>query len=176
MHYFESQLTSTVKCVREDPFKIVFVGHNRWGDGASTPGLLFFFGLMSLLIAGSRWRFSPGVQETLTLVALAFFAAALIAVVYEKTVTFDLQRKCILIQTLTLFGKRTMIYRCDQLRLHIVDINIRLAEHCGALDLHLPDKNIIRLSVDGSIGISTEKGERLAAATGIPLKKDTTLW
>ena len=171
MHYFESQLTSTIKCVREDAFKIIFQGHYRWGDGASTPGLLALLGLTCLLVAGRHDLLSQNTSYALTITAVGFFAATIALVAYEKTVVFDLQRQCILVHTLSLLGGRTMIYRPETSRLKVENIHIRLAENCGAVDLYLSAKKIIRLSVDGDFRMSQEKARRLTDATGITLLK-----
>ena len=169
MHHFESQLTSTVKCIREDPFKIVFRGHNRWGDGQSFLALFSVFGFVLLLMADHRWGFSSTTQEIVVIAALGFFTAAAAILIYEKTTTFDLQRKDILVRTLSLFGKRTKTYRPSDARLKVENIHIRLAENCGAIDLYLPDQTIIRLSVDRVFSRSAEKAKRLSENTGILL-------
>lgn len=158
MHYFESQLVSTVKPVKETDQEVVFVGHYRHGDGASIPGFALAFGATLPFFAG-------GGALPLSISGLLFVGAVAFAV-FQKKITIRSRLGRVEVSTRTLFGASSTNYPVSDARLQAQKIHIRLAEDCGAIDLLLPDQTI-RLSVCGRFDRSLSVTKRLSDLSGI---------
>ena len=160
MHYFESQLVSTVRAVEETDGEVVFVGHYRHGDGASLPGFAVAIAAVLLIFLGSGpWPLSIAVLPLVVALAMA---------IYRKTITFHRDTTSVEVATRTLFGTRTTVYPVASAKLQTQRIHIRLAENCGAVDLRLPDQ-AIRLSVDGRFERSLAVAQKLSDLAGIEI-------
>ena len=157
MHYFESQLVSTVKAIVDTDEEIVFVGHCRYGDGASLPGCA--------VVAAAALPFVTRSAVPLS-IAVALFAGAVAFAIFEKKILLRLRTAMVEVSTRTVFGRTTKIYPVASARLQTQQIHIRLAENCGAIDLLLPDQTI-RLRVDGHFDRAVAVAEGLSARSGI---------
>lgn len=160
MHYFESQLISTVKAVEETDGEVVFVGHYRHGDGASLPGFAVAIGAVLLIFSGSD-PLPPSI-------AVLLFLGALALAIYRKKITFGREAASVEVATRTLFGTSTTVYPAANAKLQTQRIHIRLAENCGAVDLLLPDQTI-RLSVDGRFDRSVAMAQKLSDLADIEI-------
>lgn len=167
-HYFASQLISKVEVTEENEQRIVFRGHYQHGDGGSVPALLFIPALICGVLIGLAG--DVVVQGLLFALAGASAFGALWVLSFEKIITFDLVARNVVIRTKSLRGTRSEEFPVADLRLHVENIAIRLAQDCGAMDLLLPDDTAIRLSVDGRYGWSQKKAHALHAKAGVPLR------
>ena len=158
MHYFESQLVSTVKAVEQNDEKIIFVGHCRHGDGASLPGF-------AVIMAGTLLFVTGGGALPLSISVILFVGAVAFAI-FEKKIILGLRTARVEVSTRTVFGRSTKTYPVASARLQTQRIHIRLAENCGAIDLFLPDQ-AIRLCVDGHFDRTVAVAEGLSARSGI---------
>jgi hypothetical protein len=159
MHYFESQLVSTVRAIEDTDEEVVFVGHYRHGDGASLPACAILMAAVPLFVTGGAVALS---------ISVPFFAGAVAFAIFEKKIIVGLRTARVQVSARTVFGRSSKTYPVAGARLQTQRIHIRLAENCGAIDLFLPDQTI-RLSVDGHFDRSVAVAERLSARSGIEM-------
>jgi len=167
-HYFESQLVSTVKAVDESPRGITFKGHYLYGDGAS---LLFFPPIILAIGLAVISKEAPNETINYSVLIVGIVAALVFShlIIFRKRIEFHTAEKFIRIHTSKLTGISSEDFQPDQVQLEVLNIHIRLAQNCGAVDLVLPNGKI-RLIVDGRYDKAVEKAKHLSVRTGIALK------
>jgi len=164
MHYFQSQVVSTVFRIKNAEGYTAFNGHYMFGDGGS----FLLVGVAGMLTPLAIF-FLHGPYSLLLSLFLVSSCAVIFLCRYRKTIVFNTDLRKIQVTTRKVFEVKNETYRFEDALLLAERIHIRRAHNCGALDLILPNCKI-RLAVLGRFDRVLEELRELTEKTGIETK------